>query len=291
MYIPFCSTASRANEYQADWEGEGFDRPTMSLPPNIDDLITRVLKAAPNTIIVNQSGTPISMPWEPLASSLVQAWYGGNETGNGIADVLFGDFNPCAKLPLSWPGDIRDTPAFLNFGSTKGRVLYGEDVYLGYKYYDKVERQPLFGFGYVNFLNSFQDDADNDRYGLSYTKFALSNLTIVTNPQKGDMATVRVKNTGKVAGSEILQLYISAPNSPTQRPVRELHGFEKVFLRPGEERLVRVSIDKYATSFWDEDEEKWCSEQGIYTVTVNGSNGSKVEADLKVASTTYWLGL
>ena len=119
----------------------------MSLPPNIDTLITRVLSLAPNTIIINQSGTPISMPWNSLCSSLIQAWYGGNETGNGIADVLFGDMNPCAKLPLSWPADIRDTPSFLNFGSTRGRVLYGEDVYLGYKYYDKVGRPALFGFG------------------------------------------------------------------------------------------------------------------------------------------------
>lgn len=119
----------------------------MGLPPNIDDLITRVLAVAPNTIIVNQSGTPISMTWFKQSSTIVQAWYGGNETGNGIADVLFGDFNPCAKLPLTWPADIKDTPAFLNFGSTKGRVLYGEDVYVGYKYYDKVERKPLFCFG------------------------------------------------------------------------------------------------------------------------------------------------
>ena len=119
----------------------------MGLPPNIDDLITRVLTVAPNTVIVNQSGTPISMPWHSLSSTLVQAWYGGNETGNGIADILFGDANPSAKLPLSWPADIRDSPAFLNYGSTRGRVLYGEDVYLGYKYYDKVERPALYSFG------------------------------------------------------------------------------------------------------------------------------------------------
>lgn len=140
-------TESSAHVIQGDWECEGFDRPDMSLPPNIDDLITRVLELAPNTVIVNQSGTPISMPWHSLSSSIIQAWYGGNETGNGIAAVLFGDFNPCAKLPLSWPADIRDSPAYLNFGSTKGRVLYGEDIYLGYRYYDKVERPPLFSFG------------------------------------------------------------------------------------------------------------------------------------------------
>jgi len=119
----------------------------MSLPPNTDDLVRAVLKAAPNTVIINQSGTPVSMPWINECSSVFQAWYGGNETGNGMADVLFGDVNPSAKLPLSWPHDIRDTPSFLNFGSTRGRVLYGEDVYLGYKYYDKVQRPALFSFG------------------------------------------------------------------------------------------------------------------------------------------------
>jgi len=135
------------NNTKADWEGEAYDRPNMSLPPHIDNLIAAVLTVAPNTVIINQSGTPVSMPWEKSCGTLVQAWYGGNETGNGIADVLFGDFNPCARLPLSWPEDIKDTPAFLNFGSVNGRVLYGEDVYVGYRYYDMVGRKPLFAFG------------------------------------------------------------------------------------------------------------------------------------------------
>jgi beta-glucosidase len=103
-----------------------------------------------------------------------------------------------------------------------------------------------------------------------------------------------VRNSGLVAGSEVLQLYISAPNSPTQRPVKELHGFEKVFLRPGEERLVRIPIDKYATSYWDESESKWCSEAGVYKVIIASSSAEgaqKVETDLKVETTSWWLGL
>jgi len=269
----------------ADWECEGFDRPTMGLPPNIDNLIASVLTVAPDTIIVNQSGTPVSMPWEPLASSIVQAWYGGNETGNGIADVLFGDFNPCAKLPLSWPADLRDTPAFLNFGSTKGRVLYGEDIYLGYKYYDKIQRPPLFSFG----------------HGLSYSTFALSNLEIFKTPSKDKRnptptarGVLRVKNTGSYDGSQVLQLYISAPESKTQRPVKELHGFEKVFLRAGEEKRVEIDIDSYATSFWDESEGKWCNEKGNYIVSVSSCSEEgavSVQAILRVEHTRYWLGL
>ncbi|TAQ86959.1 hypothetical protein B7494_g4714 [Chlorociboria aeruginascens] len=241
----------------SDWECEGFDRPTMGLPPNIDHLISRVLTLAPGTVIVNQSGTPVSMPWHKQASTLIQAWYGGNETGNGIADVLFGDFNPCAKLPLSWPEDIKDTPAYLNFGSTRGRVLYGEDIYVGYKYYDKVERPPLFPFG----------------HGLSYTTFSLTSISLSTSLSNHHYfsANVTVKNTGSRPGSEILQLYIKAPESPTQRAVKELHGFEKVYVEAGEEKTVEIPIDKFATCFWDESEMQWCSEQGKYEVMVTTS--------------------
>jgi beta-glucosidase len=131
-----------------DWESEGFDRPDMDLPGGIDALISSVLDvAADRTVIVNQSGTPVTMPWADRARGIVQAWYGGNETGHGIADVLFGDINPCGKLPLSWPVDVRHNPAYLNYVSVGGRVLYGEDVYMGYRFYDKVGREVLFPFG------------------------------------------------------------------------------------------------------------------------------------------------
>jgi beta-glucosidase len=131
-----------------DWESEGFDRPDMDLPLGVDALISSVLDvAADKTVIVNQSGTPVTMPWADRARSIVQAWYGGNETGHGIADVLFGDVNPCGKLPLSWPVDIRHNPAYLNSMSVGGRMLYGEDVYMGYRFYEKVGREVLFPFG------------------------------------------------------------------------------------------------------------------------------------------------
>src|SRR6201995_1765330 len=115
----------------------------MNLPPGIDKMIARVISANPKTIVVNQSGTPVTMPWIESANAVVQAWYGGNETGNGIADVLFGHVNPGGKLPLSWPRRLEDNPTYLNFGSVRGRVLYGEDVYVGYRYYDKVNVHPL----------------------------------------------------------------------------------------------------------------------------------------------------
>jgi len=119
----------------------------MNLPSGVDELIKRVVVANPRTVIVNQSGMPVTMPWIDSAKAVVQAWYGGNETGNGIADVLFGDINPSGKLPLSWPRRLEDNPAYLNFGSVRGRVLYGEDIYVGYRFYDRIKLEPLFPFG------------------------------------------------------------------------------------------------------------------------------------------------
>ena len=132
---------------QGEWESEGFDRPHMDLPAHIDELISRVVRANPRAIIINQSGTPVTMPWAPAAKTIIQAWYGGNETGNGITDVVFGDVNPSAKLPLTWPVKLKDNPSYGNFGSSGGRVLYGEDIFVGYRHYDLVERNPLFCFG------------------------------------------------------------------------------------------------------------------------------------------------
>lgn len=132
-----------------EWESEGFDRPHMNLPPGVDNMISQVLSVCPNAVIVNQSGTPVTMPWANQAKCIVQAWYGGNETGNGICDVLFGHVNPSAKLSLSWPIDVKHNPSYLNYSSVGGRVLYGEDVYVGYKFYEETEREVLFPFGYV----------------------------------------------------------------------------------------------------------------------------------------------
>ncbi|KAM6478097.1 glycoside hydrolase family 3 protein [Trichoderma sp. SZMC 28011] len=264
-----------------EWESEGFDRPHMDLPPGVDTMISQVLDAAPNAVVVNQSGTPVTMKWAHKAKAIVQAWYGGNETGHGIADVLFGDVNPSGKLSLSWPVDVKHNPAYLNYASVGGRVLYGEDVYVGYKFYEKTEREVLFPFG----------------HGLSYATFALSDPVVKTvpetfRPNQPSVAIVRLKNTSKVAGAQVLQLYISAPNSPTQRPTKELQGFEKVYLEAGEEKEVHIPIDKYATSFWDEIENKFKSEEGTYEVLVGVSSQEILgRGKLVVPETRYWLGL
>ncbi|KAH8432128.1 beta-glucosidase H [Aspergillus melleus] len=264
-----------------DWESEGFDRAHMDLPPGINKLISRVLDVAADcTVIVNQSGMPVTMPWVNQAKGIVQAWYGGNETGHGIADVIFGRVNPCAKLPVSWPVDVKHNPAYLNYASVGGRVLYGEDVYVGYRFYEKTERDVLFSFG----------------HGLSYTTFAVSPEATVQpdtfSPDNPPTVTVQIQNTGAVAGAQVLQLYVAASESPTPRPVKELHGFEKVFLQPGEHKKVQIKVDPYATSFWDEIEGMWESEAGTYEVLV-GTSSEQILArgQFTVELTRYWTGL
>ncbi|KAL7783602.1 glycoside hydrolase family 3 protein [Trichoderma ceciliae] len=264
-----------------EWESEGFDRPHMDLPPGVDNMISQVLNAAPNAVVVNQSGTPVTMPWASKARAIVQAWYGGNETGHGISDVLFGSINPSGKLPLSWPVHVKHNPAYLNYASVGGRVLYGEDVYAGYKFYEKTEREVLFPFG----------------HGLSYATFELLDPVVKTvpeifRPNHPSVAIVKIKNTSRVPGAQVLQLYISAPNSPMYRPEKELHGFEKVFLEAGEEKEVQIAIDQYATSFWDEIESMWKSEKGAYDVLIGVSSLEILgKGKLIVPETRFWLGL
>jgi beta-glucosidase len=259
----------------AEWECEGTDRIMYNLPPRIDELISRVLAAQPKTVIVTQAGTPFAMPWQKEAQTIVHAWYGGNEAGNGIADVLFGDVNPSARLPLSWPATEKENPAYLNWGSTQGRVMYGEDVFVGYKFYDEMERPPMFAFG----------------HGLSYTAFEIKPLAV---SKEGEKVSVEVKNTGKVDGTETVQVYVHAKSSLIRRPKRELHGFSKAVVPAGKTIKIDIGIDKYAASLWDEAEERWMREKGEYEVLVGSSSREEdltVAGSFTIEETSWWLGL
>ncbi|KAL8357767.1 hypothetical protein RB598_002525 [Gaeumannomyces tritici] len=266
----------------ADWEGEGQDRAGMDLPPPMDDLIAAVAAANPRTVVVMQSGTPVHMPWVRDVAALVQAWYGGNETGNVIADVLFGDANPSGKLPLSFPVRCRDNPAFLNYRTEGARVLYGEDVYVGYRYYEFADRDVLFPFG----------------HGLSYTTFALSGLKVRAD-EGGHRVDVEVNvaNTGAVAGAQVVQVYVAPKQAArVNRPLKELKGFAKARLAPGETRRVAVELDvRYAASYWDEDRGQWCAEKGEYEVIVSDSSaaeeGRTLRGSFKIPETFWWSGL
>ncbi|KAL4756904.1 beta-glucosidase H [Aspergillus foveolatus] len=267
----------------SEWETEGYDRPDMDLPPGSDELISKILDVKPNAAIVIQSGTPVTMPWASKAKALLQAWFGGNECGNGIADVLYGNVNPSGKLPLTFPVRLQDNPSYLNFRSERGRVLYGEDIYVGYRYYEKAQLPPLFPFG----------------HGLSYTTFAREKLEINTSPEKDKLqdgepitARVTVTNTGKVAGAETVQLWVVPPPTEVNRPVRELKGFAKVYLEPGESKDVEIVVEKkLATSWWDEKREAWASEKGVYGVQVTGTGEGVLTAEFEVEKTRFWTGL
>lgn len=265
----------------SDYESEGFDRTHMDLPPHVDRLVEQVTKANKHTVVVMQSGTPVTMPWVDKVPGLLQAWYGGNETGNGIADVLFGDVNANGKLPLSFPIRVEDNPAFFNYKSENGVTVYGENVYIGYRYYETVKRDVLFPFG----------------YGLSYTTFKLSNakVSVVGDSfkEKQITVTVDVTNTGKASGKETVQVYISQRNSAIRRPAKELKGYTKVELDAGKTKTATVTIPmKYATSYWNDSTEKWISEADEYDVLVGNSSSSiHCTGGFKTIKTEHWLGL
>lgn len=270
----------------ADWESEGYDRHTMDLPGLQDELIARVAKANPKTVVVMQSGTPVTMPWASDVAGVVQSWFGGNETGNAIADVLFGKINPSGKLSLTFPIRGEDNPAFLNFKNDKGRALYGEDVFVGYRFYEKTRREVRFPFG----------------HGLSYTTFSLSSISVASHTSTSDVSEggaekitvdIMVKNTGSVSGAQVVQIYI-APRTPSiTRPIKELKGFEKVDLKAGESSKVQVEMRiKDAVSFWDEQRDAWCVEAGVYDVFVGDSSANaRKEGSIEVQSTYFWRGL
>lgn len=259
-----------------DWESEGYDREHMDLPPGSDDLIRAVLAANPNTAIVIQSGTPVSMPWLKDAPALLQAFYGGNETGNAIADVVFGNTTPSGKLPLSFPVRNEDNPAFLNYKSERNRAIYGEDVYIGYRFYEKTKKEVAFPFG----------------HGLSYTTFEINDLSVQDN-ESDIVISATVTNTGKIDGAQVVQAYVSQRNPSLNRPQKELKGFAKVHVKSGASEKVKIVLSKkYAASFWDEARDGWVMEKDTYDVLLGDSSASTpLKAQFQVQNTSWWRGL
>ena len=241
-----------------EWESEGFDRPDMELPGDQAQLIEQVAAANPNTIVVLNAGSPLNLDWLDNVAALVQAWYLGQETGNAIADVLFGEVNPSGKLPTTFPHRLQDNPAYINYPGENGQVLYGEGLFIGYRYYDKKDMAPLFPFG----------------YGLSYTTFAYRNLKLGKPAYAaGDTIefSVDVENTGSRAGQEIVQVYLRDVQSRLVRPEKELKAFAKVALDPGETRTISFTLDEEALSYYDPGSKRWIAEAGQFQLLVGGS--------------------
>ncbi|KAF4555315.1 Glycosyl hydrolase family 3 C-terminal domain-containing protein 7 [Elsinoe fawcettii] len=265
-----------------DWEYEGSDRTDLGLPGRTDELIRRVTEANPNTVVVTQAGSPIAMPWLDSAGALVHAWFGGQETGRALVDVLFGDVNPCGKLSQTFPKRLEDTPAFLTFGKADYNLHYGEGVFVGYRYHEKVDRPPLFYFG----------------HGLSYTEFEYSSLVVPDEWAGGadHVVTVKVdvKNSGDKQGREVVQVYVSDTKSSVLRPLKELKAFKKVDLAPGEAKTIEIELDKYALSFWDEKTDKWLAEKGAFEVIIARSADPKSEVlkgELTLGTSFSWTGV
>lgn len=242
-----------------DYDVEGQDRSSMELPYGQDRVIEAVLEANPEAVIVMVAGSPVEMPWKNKAKAIVWCYYAGMETGNALADILFGAVNPSGKLPETFPVSYQDTPTRENgeFG-LDGRVEFKEGIFVGYRYYEDRKKETAFCFG----------------HGLSYTTFRYQWLTVMTEEEEGDVrvkVSCIVENTGDVAGAEAVQLYISE-NCPTvRRPVKELKAFTKIFLEPGEKKEVEMLLKKDDFGYYDVEAKTFRVNSGMYTVSLGAS--------------------
>ncbi len=240
------------------FESEGYDRSHMRLPECQNRLITEILKVQPNTVIVLHNGSPVEMPWLGEIKGLLETYLGGQAGGAAAANILYGKINPSGKLAETMPLKLSDNPSYLNFGGGE-KVEYREGIFVGYRYYDTKEMDMAFPFG----------------YGLSYTTFAYSNLKLsMENPTEKDtvMVSADVTNTGKSAGKEVVQLYIRDLTGSAIRPEKELKGFEKVFLEPGETKTVTMELNKRSFAWYNTELHDWFAASGDYEILVGASS-------------------
>jgi beta-glucosidase len=240
-------------------EGESSDRQSMSLPQDQDGLIRAVAAANPRTVVVLNNGTPVLMPWLDQVAGVVEAWFPGEEGGNALAAILFGDSNPSGKLPTTLGARREDYPDFGNFPGVNGHVRYAEGIYVGYRHFDQAGITPLFPFG----------------HGLSYTTFEYSNLrfsksSLATNQTV--TVTLDVKNTGRRPGAEVVQFYVHDPSPKVDKPVRELKGFERVELLPGQTQRVSFALRPRALAYCDVAGKQWKADAGTYELQAGASS-------------------
>ncbi len=263
---------------------EGHDRKQYELPYNQNALIEALAKANKNFVYVNISGNAVAMPWKDRVPGIVQGWFLGSEAGEALAAVIMGDANPSGKLPFTWHNSLKEVGAHaLNTypgtwrqeggAAVKGNIIdeeYKEGIYVGYRWTDKMKQKPLFAFG----------------HGLSYTEFSISNLRadkVYMTAEDSISFTVSVKNTGRCAGAETVQLYIRDVKASVDRPYKELKGFQKVYLQPGETQEVTITIDRKALSFYDETISAWKAEPGQFEALVgNASDNLKLKTSFEL---------
>lgn len=240
------------------FESEGYDRSHMRLPECQDRLIREIAEVQPNTIVVLHNGSPVEMPWKDDVKGLLEAYLGGQAGGSAVVNILYGKVNPSGKLAETLPLKLSDNPSYLNFAERE-KVNYSEGVFVGYRYYDAKEMEVAFPFG----------------HGLSYTTFKYSNLKLDrTEMTDQDTLTVSVDvtNTGSRAGKEVVQLYVSDRTGSVRRPLKELKGYEKVSLEPGETKTVTMTLDKRSFAWYSTELHDWYAASGEYEILIGASS-------------------
>lgn len=256
------------------YESEGYDRTHLRMPANQEQLIEAIAEVQSNVIVVLMNGSPIEMPWIERAQAVLEAYLGGQAVGGAIADLLFGKSNPSGKLAETFPQKLSDNPSFLNFPGEGDRVEYREGIFVGYRYYDTKQVQPLFPFG----------------HGLSYTSFDYSDVKLSSKQIRDNEeleVQVTVTNTGERAGKETVQLYVRDVESSVNRPSKELKGFAKVALKPGQSETVTIKLDKRAFAYYNVQLGDWHVETGDFELLIGRSSADIVLTEtVHVTSTT-----
>lgn len=245
----------------SDHETEGEDRASFSLPGRQDELIARIAAVNRDTVVVLNAGSPVPMPWVDDVRAVLWAWYPGQEFGNALADVLTGDADPGGRLPTTFARRIEDTPAFTNYPGEFGAVRYGEGLFVGHRWYDARGIEPLFPFG----------------HGLSYASIGIGEVEAAAGADGCVTVSVAVTNAGTRAGSEVLQVYVEPPPGPVTRPVRQLAGFAKVHLAPGESRALTIELPARSLAYWDPLDVRWQVADGPHTIWVGRSSRDLTE--------------
>ena len=250
------------------FESEGYDRTSMKLPQCQDRLIEEVLKVQPNVVVVLHNGSPVELPWADKVSAILEMYLGGQGVGEACDWLLYGEANPSGRLAETFPYRLEDNPSYLHFPGNGKRVLYGEDIFVGYRYYDTKKVPVRYAFG----------------HGLSYTEFAYEDLNLSSAQMMDeDILTVsfKVKNTGKTEGKEVVQLYVADLCGISERPVKELKGFAKVHLLPGEEKTVSMEILARDLSYYEERLGDWYAPSGTYRILIgHASDDIRLHADI-----------
>lgn len=255
-----------------DFESEGYDRKHMKLPANQNELVSAIHANQKNIVVVLHNGSPVEMPWLDEVKAVLEMYLGGEAVGAATVNLLYGKVNPSGRLPETFPEKLEDTPTYVIFAKNSDESVYAEGIFVGYRYYVSKKINTAFSFG----------------HGLSYTTFAYHHLTTDKGRYLDNeevRITVEVENTGKVFGKEVVQLYVGKESQDIIRPIRELRGFEKIALAPGEKKTVYFVLNKRAFSYWDVVSKDWVVETGSYQIQI-GQSASEIILSEEITMTS-----